>query len=114
MTLLYSKTMNDLISNDSSLHRFLTLMEWMVWLRIIPLLAIGILCLFLSCILCAFCCIDREKHRERLQRLPLVRNFLQENARKYDKSKDYEEECCICMEKYDEESDKQIAELACS
>lgn len=49
---------------------------------------------------------------ERMQRAPLVKNFIAANTNGYKKS--YEnEECVICMNDFSEEDGKEIAELSC-
>jgi len=101
-----------------SVRRLLTSM---LWLRFSFLIFAALVVLLFACYFAIFLSVRRrdqvEVEAERLKRLPMVRYFLAQRARKYDPStldKVAIDQCSICLEKFSEGDERLIAELNCS
>ena len=91
MTLIYKKenkyTLKIIVS-----EQFNSMLTTLVWLRMIPGLIVGCL---ITCFTCFICCVlvsgqreTRQQTQEFLGRLPVVNNFVQQQARPYDATRD--------------------------
>ena len=78
-------------------------------------------------VLCCLCCMmmlmgaaareeamGRMRDNGLLSRVPMVKNVLDKNTRKFNKETDAGEMCIICMDEFSEEDKREIAELNCS
>ena len=96
----------------------------MIWLRFSFLI---LLVTFLMFFCCFFTYIalrrqagvddqDAALEAARVQRVPMVRLFLTERARKFDPTRDQVsiDKCAICLEKFQEDDGRLIAELNCN
>lgn len=87
----------------------------MVNLRLFPLYYTGFL--LICCLLFFICYLADNSSRRNVQmaRLPLVQNFISQNSRRFDPSRDEETiNCAICLEDFIHDENKLVAELNCS
>jgi len=91
----------------------------MLWIRVAP---IALFCCCGTCVICCFVVIygsaiaqEGNQTAARVNRLPIVNSVIRKKSRAYDSEKDaVVDTCSICLEKFEENDGKMIAELNCS
>ena len=88
------------------------LVQWLVWLRAIPLFCLG---LYLPCFCTILICyLKSGQENETFKQLPGVQMVLKKNTKEYKKDGKENESCSICLEDFKEGDGKPIAELNCN
>ena len=96
------------------LKPILTILDWMVWVRLAPIILQCVILVFVCCFICGHVALGRrdlhERTEERLNRLPGVKSFLKNRSRSFKPSaseKDKKiakdnEGCAICLDDFAE------------
>ena len=113
----YSPAFDDKLKANPEIQPLRKLMKWNSWLHLywIPLMVLLFFCF--SCVVMVATATGRTRNinLERIaQNVPIIGQFLDKKAQKYDKETHYLEECVICLNRFEDDENLLVAELDCS